>query len=359
MSAHSLPLSTDELQRLADDIRNWALDLGFADAGISRLTLEQDQAHLRRWLADGFHAGMQFMQRAPDMRSTPKLLRPGTLSVISVRLNYRPRATDAWQVLEDADKGYISRYALGRDYHRLMRRRLLKLGERIETAIGPHGYRVLTDSAPALEKALARNANLGWIGKHTLLLNREAGSWFFLGEIYTDLALPVHPGPAVAESCGRCSACIGICPTKAIVAPYRLDARRCISYLTIEHYGPIPEELRPLIGNRIFGCDDCQLVCPWNRYAQDTVEPDFAPRHQLDAPQLIELFSWNESQWLQRSEGMALRRLGYNRWLRNVALAMGNGSASLEVIAALKSREQYPDETVREQIAWSLNRLQP
>lgn len=358
MSSNPSLLSAERLQQLPDDIRRWAQALGFADAGVARLQLDEDRQHLRDWLVAGFHGGMRFMQRDPGMRSDPAQLQPGTLSVISARLDYRPAAAPAQAVLDDPQRGYISRYALGRDYHRLMRGRLLKLGARITEEIAPHGYRVLTDSAPSLEKALARNANLGWIGKHTLLLNREAGSWFFLGEIYTDLVLPAHPGPPVEASCGRCTACLRICPTQAIVAPYRLDARRCISYLTIEHHGPIPEELRPLIGNRIFGCDDCQLVCPWNRYAQTTVEPDFAPRHGLDAAKLLDLFAWSEPQWSSNTEGMALRRLGYARWLRNLALAIGNAPASAESLAALRSRADDADETVREQVLWSLRRLE-
>ncbi|HEY0973983.1 MAG TPA: tRNA epoxyqueuosine(34) reductase QueG [Solimonas sp.] len=358
MSAPPLTLNATRLQQLPDEIRRWAQALGFADAGIAHLELGEDRAHLQRWLEAGYHGGMDFMRRDLGLRTEPSQLRPGTLSVISARLDYRPQAEDAKQVLNDPDKAYISRYALGRDYHRLMRARLLKLGARIEAEIGAFGYRVLTDSAPALEKALARNAGLGWIGKHTLLLNRSAGSWFFLGEIYTDLPLPSDTAPPVAEGCGACRACLRVCPTQAIVAPYQLDARRCISYLTIEHHGPIPEELRPMIGNRIFGCDDCQLVCPWNRYAQNTVEHDFAPRHGLDAPQLIDLFSWSEAQWLQHTEGMALRRVGYKRWLRNLALAMGNAPPNEPLMAALRTRFDDEDETVREQVRWSLRRLE-
>ena len=337
-------------------IRAWAQELGFADAGIAELTLDEDLAHLRRWLDEGRHGGMEFMRRDLGLREHPARLRPGTLSVISARLDYRPEAEAAEAVLRNGEQAYISRYALGRDYHKLMRGRLLKLGARIEAEVGPHGYRVLTDSAPALEKALARNARLGWIGKNTLLLNPAAGSWFFLGEIYTDLPLTPEERPVVAEQCGRCSACIRICPTQAITAPYKLDARRCISYLTIEHHGPIPEELRPMMGNRIFGCDDCQLVCPWNRYAKTTVEPDFAPRHGLDSPGLLELFAWDEAEWLRRTVGMALRRVGYPRWLRNLAVAIGNAPPSGAAVAALQSRLEYPDEVVREHVSWALRR---
>jgi epoxyqueuosine reductase len=346
------------LEDLPIRIKTWARELGFADAGIAELTLTDDIAHLQKWLDEGFNGGMGFMQRNRALREHPAQLLPGTLSVISARLDYRPHAEAAERVLKNPGQAYISRYALGRDYHRLMRARLLKLGKRIELEIGPHGYRVFTDSAPALEKALARNAHLGWIGKNTLLLNRNAGSWFFLGEIYTDLLLPPDASPAPANQCGRCNACIKICPTQAILGPYRLDARRCISYLTIEHHGSIPLELRPLIGNRIFGCDDCQLVCPWNRYAQTTTEPDFAPRHRLDQSTLVELFGWSEEEWLNKTEGMALRRTGYARWLRNLAVAMGNAPRSEAIQQALIVRSTHEDEIVREHVQWALERQQ-
>ncbi|MFP5306571.1 MAG: tRNA epoxyqueuosine(34) reductase QueG, partial [Gammaproteobacteria bacterium] len=293
-------MSPIPLEQLPALIPHWARELGFSDAGISTRDLGADLAHLRDWLAQGRHGGMGYMQRDPALRSEPERLRPGTLSVISARMPYPGAGPEAMALLDDGERAYIARYALGRDYHRVLRARLLKLGRRIEQAVGAHGYRVLCDSAPALEKALAREAGLGWIGKHTLLLHRDAGSFFLLGEIYTDLPLPDAQTATVDDACGRCRACIRICPTQAIVAPYQLDARRCISYLTIEHHGAIPEDLRPLIGNRIFGCDDCQIVCPWNRYAQRSDEPDFAPRHGLDAPRLVDLFSWDESEWLQR-----------------------------------------------------------
>ncbi|WP_043114672.1 tRNA epoxyqueuosine(34) reductase QueG [Solimonas soli] len=344
-------------QQLAAAIPAWARDYGFAGAGVAHLELAEDMAHLRRWLAEGFHGGMQWMERDLPLRDHPARLRPGTLSVISARMDYYGDVAAA-DVLADGNMAYISRYALGRDYHRLMRARLLKLAQRIEQVVGPHGHRVLTDSAPALEKAYARNAGLGWIGKNTLLLRRDAGSWFFLGEIYTDLLLPPAASSPPANLCGSCSACIDICPTRAIVAPYRLDARRCISYLTIEHHGSIPVELRPLIGNRIFGCDDCQLICPWNRYAKRSAEADFAPRHGLDAPQLVELFAWDEAEWLRRSEGMALRRAGYARWLRNLAIALGNAPHSPAVIDALRRRRDDAEEQVREHVAWALAQQQ-
>ena len=355
MSAKSSP---QELHELPDRIRQWARELGFADAGIAELQLGEDLAHLQRWLDRGMHGGMEFMRRDLHLREHPAQLRPGTLSVISTRLDYRPHAESAERLLKDSGRAYISRYTLGRDYHRLMRARLLKLGKKIEEVVGPHGYRVLTDSAPALEKALARNARLGWIGKNTLLLNQDAGSWFFLGEIYTDLALPVSESGLAENRCGKCNACIRICPTQAFVAPYQLDARRCISYLTIEHHGAIPVELRPLMGNRIFGCDDCQLVCPWNRYAKITVEPDFAPRHGLDNATLLDLFAWSEQEWLARTEGMALRRAGYKRWLRNLAVALGNASPDPQIVHALKARADDADEVVREHVAWALQRQQ-
>lgn len=339
---------------MAAHIPQWAREVGFADAGIATLELSEDHAHLQRWLDAGRHGGMAYMQRDALLRQDPQQLRAGTVSVISARLNYRPDAEKAEAVLKDGDRAYISRYALGRDYHRLVRARLLKLAEKIEAVIGPYGHRVFADSAPVMEKALARNARLGWIGKNTLILNRAAGSWFFLGEIYTDLLLPAPTAPMAANECGKCSACLKICPTQAFVAPYQLDARRCISYLTIEHHGPIPLELRPLMGNRIFGCDDCQLVCPWNRYAQLSVEKDFQPRHQLDSAGLIELFGWSEAEWLRRTEGMALRRAGYLRWLRNLAVAMGNAPYSEKMVAALQRHIGHSDDTVREQVQWSL-----
>ena len=345
----SAPLPGD----LPARIRAWARDCGFADAAIAPLALQEDRTQLERWLADGWHGAMDYMARDPAMRADPAKLRPGTLSAISARLDYQPPADAAEANLADGERAYISRYALGRDYHKLMRARLKKLAERIAVEIGPHGYRVFADSAPSLEKALARNAGLGWIGKNTLLLTREAGSWFFLGEIYTDLPLSADLATP-ANLCGSCNACIDICPTQAIVAPYQLDARRCISYLTIENRGPIPEEFRPLMGNRIFGCDDCQLVCPWNRYARISADPDFKPRHGLDTAKLAELFAWTEEEWSRKTEGMALRRAGYRGFLRNIAVALGNAPATTQVLSALASREQDADELVREHTQWAL-----
>ena len=340
---------------LATTIKQWARELGFADAGIAGTELGEDELHLNRWLDDGHHGEMEYMARHGSKRSRPAELEPGTLRVISVRMDYVPPGMrNAWNVLNDGEAAYVARYALGRDYHKLMRHRLQKLAERIHGAIGDFGYRAYVDSAPVLEKALARNAGLGWIGKHTVLINRNAGSYFFLGELYTDLPLPVDP-PASAH-CGTCRRCIDICPTQAIVGPYRLDARRCISYLTIELKGPIPEELRAPIGNRIFGCDDCQLICPWNKFAQETDEPDFAPRHRLDGVKLVELFGWSEPEFLKRTEGMAIRRTGYEGWLRNIAVALGNAPTSATVLAALQERAEHPSELVREHVRWALAR---
>jgi epoxyqueuosine reductase len=340
---------------LADDIKRWAGELGFAQAGISGTDLARDEHHLQRWLDDGHHGEMSYMARHGSKRSRPAELEPGTLRIISVRMDYVPPGTaNAWAVLEDGDAAYVSRYALGRDYHKLMRSRLQKLAERIRGAVGEFGYRAYVDSAPVLEKALARDAGLGWIGKHTVLINRRAGSYFFLGELYTDLPLPLDT-PASAH-CGSCRRCIDICPTQAIVGPYRLDARRCISYLTIELKGSIPEELRAPIGNRIFGCDDCQLVCPWNKFAQETTEPDFAPRHSLDGARLVELFGWSEPEFLSRTEGMAIRRTGYEGWLRNIAVALGNAPRSAAARDALAGRADHPSPLVREHVAWALAR---
>jgi epoxyqueuosine reductase len=298
---------------------------------------------------------MEYMARHGTRRSRPANLHPGTLRVISARLDYDPPgARDGWEVIKDPELGFISRYALGRDYHKLMRARLQKLADRMAGEIGPFGYRAFSDSAPVLEKALARNAGLGWIGKHTNLINRRAGSWFFLGELYTDLPLPADK--AESDHCGTCVRCIEVCPTRAIVGPQQLDARRCISYLTIELRGSIPLELRPLIGNRIYGCDDCQLACPWNKFARKSVEPDFAVRHGLDGAALVDLFGWNEADFLARTEGSAIRRIGHEQWLRNIAVAMGNAPRNTAIIEALQSRAEHPSALVREHVAWALQR---
>lgn len=348
-------VSTGDMGELSRLIRQWGQELGFQQLGVSDINLEEHELYLDNWLSKGFHGDMSYMQRHGTRRSRPEELEPGTLRVISARMDYLPETdTDVEALLKETDKGVVSRYALGRDYHKLMRKRLQKLARRIEAYSGPFGYRVFVDSAPVLEKALAEKAGLGWIGKHTNLINKQAGSWFFLGEIYTNLPLPVNE-PA-AEHCGACTKCIDICPTQAIIAPYTLDARRCISYLTIELRGSIPEEFRAMLGNRIYGCDDCQLVCPWNRFARITGEPDFAPRNGLDAPQLITLFAWNEDEFLQRTEGSAIRRIGFECWLRNIAIALGNATTSDPVIKALESRLNFDSEMVREHVQWALNR---
>jgi epoxyqueuosine reductase len=340
---------------LLSRVQTWARSLGFQALGVSDIDLRGAEQKLQDWLAKGFHGEMAFMARHGSKRSHPEQLVEGTVRVISVRMDYWPgEAADPWQVLQDGNKAFISRYALGRDYHKLMRKRLARLAKRIEQEVGPIGYRVFTDSAPVLEKAIAEKAGLGWIGKHTNVLNREHGSYFFLGEIYTDLPLPLTE--ATTPHCGSCTACIDICPTQAIVAPYELDARRCISYLTIELRGSIPEQFRSMMGNRIYGCDDCQLVCPWNKYAQGTTESDYLPRQGLDAPQLVALFGWTEQEFLDKLEGSPIRRIGYQCWLRNIAVALGNAETSPAVIGALQNRRHDPSELVREHVVWALTR---
>jgi epoxyqueuosine reductase len=341
-----------DLSALAARIKALAVDFGFQRCGIADVVLGEDEAHLQDWLAQGLHGSMVWMAQHGDKRSRPAELVPGTLRVMSVGLDYGRDADEAWANLADSERAYVARYALGRDYHKLMRNRLQKLADRIADEIGPFGYRVFVDSAPVLERALARNAGLGWIGKHTCLIDKDGGSWFFLGELYVDLPLPIDP-PASAH-CGTCTRCIDICPTQAIIAPYRLDARRCIAYLTIEHEGSIDEELRPLIGNRIFGCDDCQLVCPWNKFAKTTDEPDFRARNDLDKATLVDLFAWTEAEFLQRTEGSPIRRSGHARWLRNLAIALGNAPTTPEVMAALQSKSDIDDAMVREHVEWAL-----
>lgn len=344
-----------EHSRIATQLPALAREFGFEQAGVAGVDLAEAEARLERWLELGRHGAMDWMARHGRKRTRPAHLLPGTLRVLCFRMHYWPReAAPALAVLADPDKAYISRYALGRDYHRLMRRRLQKLAERIASVAGPMGYRVFVDSAPVMEKPLAAQAGLGWIGKHTNLIDRHEGSWFFLGEIYTDLPLPLDR--PVADHCGSCRACLDICPTEAIVAPYQLDARRCISYLTIEHPGSIPLELRPLIGNRVFGCDDCQLVCPWNRHARPSEEAAFAPRGGLDDAALTTLFGWSEEEWRENTRGSALRRAGYTGWLRNLAVALGNAARSAPVIRALRRRSSHDSEIVREHALWALDR---
>ncbi len=356
---------------LARDIKSWGRELGFAETGIGDTELSVEENQLQQWLQRGHHGEMDYMARHGTARSRPGELLPGTVRVISVRLNYLAAdARDSWEVLNDDTAAFISRYTLGRDYHKVMRSKLQALCERISAAtIGSaleFHHRVFTDSAPVMEVALARKAGLGWRGKHTLLLSRDAGSMFFLGEIYTSLPLPIDA--PVTEHCGTCRKCIDICPTQAILGPYQLDARRCISYLTIEHKGAIPESLRPLMGNRIYGCDDCQLVCPWNKYAQPTVEGDFAIRNDLDDVTLIELFAWSETEFNDRMAGSAIRRIGHERWLRNIAVALGNALAKVDVDAdarvrlrhALVARADHASSMVREHVGWAIaQELQP
>ncbi len=347
------PSTSSAYAALAERIRAWGRELGFQQIGIADTSIPQDEAHLGRWLELGRHGEMGYMERHGLRRARPQELVPGTLRVISARMDYLPpNARPATEVLHDPTLGYVSRYALGRDYHKVLRRRLARLAERIEAEVAGTRYRVFVDSGPVLEKAFARNAGLGWIGKHTNLIHSRAGSWFFLGEILTDLPLPVD-APAT-NHCGSCRACIDVCPTGAIVAPYELDARLCISYLTIELRGPIPVELRRAIGNRIYGCDDCQLFCPWNKFARLTSEPDFAPRHALDGATLTQLFAWSEEEFLRSTEGSAIRRIGYECWLRNIAVALGNAPTSDEVLAALRARRDHPSALVREHVEWAL-----
>jgi epoxyqueuosine reductase len=353
MNLSPAPVNAIDTPALLADLRRWSKELGFARLGVAQIDLARDEAHFLDWLRAGFNGEMAYMSRHGVKRSRPAELLPGTVSCISVRMDYWPEdAADAEATLADHSVAYVSRYALGRDYHKLMRARLQQLCDRIQRAVGPCGYRVFTDSAPVLEKALARNAALGWIGKHTNLIDRDAGSYFFLGEIYLNLDLPSDE-PSSAH-CGSCTACMPACPTGAIVAPYRLDARRCISYLTIELAGSIPLEFRRAIGNRIYGCDDCQLVCPWNKFARPTAEKDFAVRHGLDHSQLAELFSWTEAQFLERTRGSAIRRIGYERWLRNIAVALGNAPTSPALLESLRNRAQHPSPMVREHVHWAL-----
>jgi epoxyqueuosine reductase len=344
-----------DLDVLAREIKTWARELGFQQAGIADCDLSAAETRLLDWLERGLHGGMHYMARHGRRRTRPAELVPGTVRVISVRMDYLPgAATPMEDVLSRKDLAYVSRYALGRDYHKVVRRRLQRLADRIAERVGPFGYRALCDSAPVMEKPLAQKAGLGWTGKHTNLIALGGGSWFFLGELYTDLPLPLDSEHS--DHCGTCRACIDACPTGAIVAPYQLDACRCISYLTIEHAGAIPEPLRPLLGNRVYGCDDCQLVCPWNRFAHATPETDFAPRHGLDASSLVSVFEWDEETFLRRTEGTAIRRIGHARWLRNVAVALGNADTTGEILRALVQRGEHPDPVVREHVAWALER---
>ena len=357
--------------QLVFQIQAWARELGFSQIGVAGVDLTSAEPGLLAWLAAGFHGDMHYMAAHGLKRARPAELIPGTVSVITARMDYLPASTpagDAWQTIEFSrlqrpTEGIVSVYARGRDYHKVMRSRLQTLSEKIAAQVEQLGHRVFTDSAPVLEAELAARSGQGWRGKHTLLLNREAGSMFFLGEIYVDLALPASD--PVTPHCGSCSACITVCPTQAIIAPHRLDARRCISYLTIEHAGPIPLELRPLIGNRIYGCDDCQLICPWNKFAQRSALPDFDERAGLTGQQLVTLFDWTEAEFLRITEGSPIRRIGHERWLRNVAVAMGNALSAVDstseptrasIRASLVRREDHESELVREHVRWALGR---
>jgi epoxyqueuosine reductase len=347
------PSPKPDYPALAQSIKRWGMELGFQQLGIADTELAEDEARLLQWLKAGRHGEMHYMERHGTRRSRPGELLPGTIRVISARMDYWPGdAQEANSVLQDPALAYLSRYALGRDYHKVVRKRLQKLASRIEAHTGPFAYRVFSDSAPVLEKALAQNAGLGWIGKHTNLINEQAGSWFFLGELYTNLPLPADTG--AANHCGRCQSCIDACPTGAITAPYTLDARLCISYLTIELRGSIPEALRPLIGNRVYGCDDCQLVCPWNRFSSPTGESDFHPRQALDASDLIRLFQWEQEDFERCTQGSAIYRIGHECWLRNIAVGLGNAPTTDGVVAALQSRRNHASELVREHVAWAL-----
>lgn len=343
-----------DVANLARSIKAWGREFGFQGVGIADTDLSNAETHLAAWLDRGWHGEMDYMARHGARRTRPADLVPGTLRVIACRMNYAAQLDDGWTALADNDRAYIARYARGRDYHKVLRSRLQRLADRIEAEVGEFGHRVFTDSAPVMEVELAAKAGLGWRGKHTLLLQREAGSYFFLGEIYTDLPLPVDT-PA-ANHCGSCTKCIDVCPTQAIRGPYSLDARRCISYLTIELKGSIPVALRPLIGNRVYGCDDCQLACPWNGFAQVSEEPDFAVRNGLDAASIVELFAWSEAQFDARMAGSPIRRIGYERWLRNLAVGLGNAPQSQAIRDALRARADHPSALVREHVAWALER---
>ena len=357
-----MPQTSKEINyaELLQKIVQWSAELGFQQLGVSDIDLAEHDKHLNNWIAAGFHGEMDYMFKHGSKRSHPEQLVENTCRVISVRMDYMPPDCELSDtVLANSEMAYISRYALGRDYHKVMRKRLQKLADKIKTSIGEFGYRAFVDSAPVLEKALAEKSGLGWIGKHSNLINQKAGSWFFLGEIYTDLPLPLSQpdtSQITENHCGTCSACIDICPTQAIVAPYKVDARRCISYLTIELHGSIPVEFRKDIGNRIYGCDDCQLCCPWNRFSQATTEQDFFTRHPLDAPDLIELFNWSEEVFLKNTEGSAIRRIGYLRWLRNIAIALGNAAASKNTIQVLEQKKQEfsNNEMLVEHISWAI-----
>ncbi len=345
-------MSKIDLDQLATDIKHWSLDLGFQELRIADVDLSLYRPHLEDWLSNHYHGEMQYMERHADLRLSPASLVPDTLRVLCVRMDYALTTSNSIAELKTPDKAYISRYARGRDYHKLIRKRLQRLASKISEKAGPFGYRAFVDSAPVLERALAEKSGMGWIGKNTMLINRKAGSWFFLAELFTDLPLPID-APTTSH-CGTCTACLDICPTNAFVAPNVLDARRCISYLTIELRTAIPEELRPLMGNRIFGCDDCQIICPWNKFTRLSEEPDFSPRHGLDDTALLSLFAWTQEEFLERTEGSAIRRIGHECWLRNIAVALGNANSSPAILSALRAQRQHKSELVREHVEWAL-----
>jgi epoxyqueuosine reductase len=355
---HSDAPVQDALAAVAAELKSWGAELGFGAVAIAGIDTREASRHLAAWLAAGKHGEMEYMAHHAALRAAPETLLPHAARVITARVDYRPRNDDAhwvereWSRIEDRDAAVVSIYARGRDYHKVLRSRLRQLAARLDARLPGYRYRVCTDSAPVFEVDFASRSGLGWRGKHTLLLSRDAGSMFFLGEILTDLPLPIDAPQS--DHCGTCARCIDVCPTRAITAPYQLDARRCISYLTIEHHGSIPLELRPLIGNRVYGCDDCQLVCPWNRFARTASLPDFDVRHGLDGATLIELFGWSEEEFRERHAGSAILRIGYERWLRNIAVGLGNAPTSAAVITALQARSDHPSALVREHVAWAL-----
>ena len=346
-------LTKKDLSLLAEQIKLWSSELGFSSIGITDIDLSQDQKYLEKWLEKDYHGEMKYMERHGKKRSQPSELVEGTKRIISLSMNYLPENYNGLELLKEDKKAFVSGYARGRDYHKIMRSRLKKLVSKIKVH-SSHENRVFVDSAPVLEKALAQKAGLGWIGKNTLLLNKNAGSYFFLGEIYTDLELPIDE-PEIVNHCGSCTSCMDVCPTKAFEGPNQLDARKCISYLTIEYKGSIKEELRPMMGNRIFGCDDCQIFCPWNKFLKITDEADFKPRHNLDDIDLSNLFMWSEEEFLKKTQGSPIRRAGYESWLRNIAIALGNAESSVEVLRVLHSRKDDPSEIVKEHVNWAID----
>jgi epoxyqueuosine reductase len=346
-----------DINQIAADIKKWGVEFGFQEIGFTDIDLSKYEHHLKEWIDRNYHGAMSYMAENHDKRCHPEQLVPGTIRVVCVRMDYALDSENSLDSMQNTGKAYVSRYARGRDYHKLIRKRLQKLARKIQDVAGPFGYRAFVDSAPVLERALAEKSGMGWIGKNTMLINKQAGSWFFLGELFTDLPLPVDE--PVSDHCGSCSACLDICPTNAFVKPNLLDATRCISYLTIELRTAIPIEFRKPMGNRIYGCDDCQLVCPWNKFSKPSEEKDFTPRHSLDDAQLVDLFAWSEREFLKRTEGSAIRRIGYDCWLRNIAIALGNAPSSKEIVGALRSRLNNVSDMVNEHIEWALLQHEP